>query len=452
MGRPRVGPLKKPHSRNFYARLILPTGKHVWRSLGTDSKSKAERLWPVVMEQLEIQHGLREGSLKQIREETLDVVRNDLVEELGIETVAAEIVSKLKGTRRLISHKDQDWTPLHEAVASALTEKDVSLIPMTWEAAIEAWRKRRERKKGEAPSPKTESALHAITSELRQRGLLPNALTEDDVWNWVRDLEQQEPHIAASTIKTKTAMLKALTKALATQKLIKTDPLGNFNYEVASTTSITWRSLSTEELGNLSSKLHLLSTTDSLFTQILLRTGLRLDELASRSWEDIRKNTWLEIKPIEDKEGRTIWRPKTAESRRNVYLAPDLLESLKSLCPGQTGQLFKACKPSKDGKYGKNISERIRSFMRNKCNLKDKTVVLHSFRNNYIDACRAVEMDVGVEMALVGHVDANAKQINKIHRGYGAGYPDEVLLKWSIRADEWMNSALNIHNHKHQAA
>jgi hypothetical protein len=60
-------------------------------------------------------------------------------------------------------------------------------------------------------------------------------------------------------------------------------------------------------------------------------------------------------------------------------------------------------------------------------------------------------MDVGVEMALVRHVDANAKQINKIHRGYGAGYPDEVLLKWSICADEWMNGALNIHNHQYNS-
>jgi hypothetical protein len=191
------------------------------------------------MEQLEIQHGIREGNLKQIREETVDAMRNGFTDILGIEAVAAEIVCKLKGSSRLIGHTDEDWTPLHEAVASALIEKDVSVIPMTWEAAIEPWRKRRERKKGEATSPKKESALHAITSELRQRGLLPNTLAEDDAWSWVRDLEQQEPQIAASTITTKTAMLKALMKALATQKLIKSDPLGSFNYEVSSTTSIT---------------------------------------------------------------------------------------------------------------------------------------------------------------------------------------------------------------------
>jgi hypothetical protein len=41
----------------------------------------------------------------------------------------------------------------------------------------------------------------------------------------------------------------------------------------------------------------------------------------------------------------------------------------------------------------------------------------------------------------------DAKQINKIHRGYGEGYPEEILLKWSEKADEWMKNVLRNLNH-----
>ena len=96
---------------------------------------------------------------------------------------------------------------------------------MSWEEALEAWRKRSERKKGDAPSIKSEHAMRNVANELRERSLLPNTLAENDVWAWIREMETQAPLIAPSTIRTKTSMLKALTKALATQKLINADPL-----------------------------------------------------------------------------------------------------------------------------------------------------------------------------------------------------------------------------------
>ena len=441
MARPRKGPLLKPHSRMYYARLILPSGKHVWRSLGTDSRSKAERLWPIVMEKLEIEHGVREGSLRQLREELVEAMRNGLAEEVGVVETAAELVSKVKGTSRWLSPHDTEWSHLHDSVATALNAKDVSVVPMSWDEAIEAWRKRRERKKGDAPSIKSEHAMRNVTNELRGRSLLPNTLTENDVWAWIRELDTQAQPIAPSTIRTKTSMLKALTKALATQKLINADPLGNFNYEVATTAGITWRSLTNEELKTLSSNLPTLSQEDQIFAETLLRTGLRLDELASRTWNDV-EGQWLLIKPVIDADGNKVWQPKNTGSQRKVFLAKDLTKRLEALGTERIGQLFKSCKLGNDGKYGKNMSERIRSFMRKKCGLMDKDVVLHSFRNNYIDICRSVEMEIGVEMALVGHVDSNDKKINKVHRDYGSGYPDEVILKWSKKADTAMKNKL----------
>jgi integrase len=425
----------------YYARLILPNGKHVWRSLSTDSRSKAERLWPIVMEKLEIQHGVREGSLRQLREELVEAMRSGLAEEAGVIETAAELVGKVKGTSRWLSPHDTEWSHLHDAVATSLNTKDVSVVPMSWDEAIEAWRKRRERKKGDAPSIKSEHAMRNVANELRERSLLPNTLTENDVWAWIRELETQAPPIAPSTIRTKTSMLKALTKALATQKLINADPLGNFNYEVAATAGITWRSLSDEELRTLSSNLPTLSQEDQLFAETLLRTGLRLDELASRTWNDV-EGQWLLIKPVIDADGNKVWQPKNTGSQRKVFLAKDLTKRLEALGTERIGQLFKSCKLGNDGKYGKNMSERIRSFMRKKCGLMDKDVVLHSFRNNYIDICRSVEMEIGVEMALVGHVDSNDKKINKVHRDYGSGYPDEVILKWSKKADTAMKNKL----------
>ena len=135
-------------------------------------------------------------------------------------------------------------------------------------------------------------------------------------------------------------MLKALTKALATQKLFNADPLGNFNYEVATTAGITWRSLTNEELKTLSSNLPTLSQEDQLFAETLLRTGLRLDELASRTWNDI-DGQWLLIKPVIDADGNKVWQPKNTGSQRKVFIAKDLTERLEVLGTERIGQLFK---------------------------------------------------------------------------------------------------------------
>jgi integrase len=421
----------------------LPSGKHVWRSLETDSRAKAERLWPIVMERLEIEHGVREGSLRELRAELHQAMRIGLAEEIGVIETAAELVGKVKGTSRWVDPTDVEWSDLHDAVADALHKEDASLVPMSWEEAIDAWRRRRERKKGEPPSPKSELAMRSAVSELQKRSLLPTTIREEDVWSWIREMESKEPRISPSTIRTKTSMLKALTKALATQKLVHADPLINFNYEVAATAGITWRSLTDDEVETLTKRLYLLQPEDQAFTETLLRTGLRLDELASRSWDDIEGN-WLFIRPIKDDQGNAVWKPKTQESSRKVYIASDLLGRIKQLRREGTDQLFPSCRLNSSGKFGKNISERIRGFMRKKCNLTDRDVVVHSFRNNYIDICRSIEMDIGVEMALVGHVDSDKKRINKVHRDYGSGYPDHVLIKWAKRADTAMKKKMGL--------
>ena len=443
MARPRKGPLLKPHSRNYYARLILPNGKHVWRSLGTDSRARAERLWPVVMEKLEIQYGVRDGNLEALRDELRYAISNRFTEEISANDLASEMVAKVKGTSRWVSPGDPEWSELHEAVAVALHTEDSTVMPMSWEEAVDAWRKRRERKKGEAPSPKSEVAMRNAIRELQEWCLQPTNLTEEMVWAWIRDMESQESRVAPATIRTKTSMIKALTRALATQKLIKADPLASFNYEVAATASISWRSLRDEEMGILFGQIKHLKQEDQVFVEALLRTGLRLDELASRRWSDIEGN-WLFIRPIKNAEGTLIWRTKTPESARKVYLEDDIVDKLKLIQRDGKEQLFPSCKQSPDGKFGKNMSERIRGFMRKKCNLTDREVVVHSFRNNYIDVCRSVEMDIGVEMALVGHVDSDRKRVNKVHRDYGAGYPEDVLVKWARKADTAMKKKLGI--------
>lgn len=393
------------------------------------------------MEQLEIQHGVREGSLRQLREQVREAIRFELADEVGNIELAAELVGKVKGTSRWVDPSDPEWSELHDSVATALHTNDASAIPLSWDEAIEAWRKRRERRKGEAPSPKSELAMRNAVAELQKRSLMPTTLTEEEVWVWIRDLESQEPRIAPTTIRSKTSMIKALTKALASQKLIRIDPLASFSYEVAATAGITFRSLNDEEIAKVASQFDQLSPEDSIFTETLLRTGLRLDELASRRWTDIDGN-WLFIKPITDEQGKVLWRTKTPESTRKVFINDDLLAKLQQIRKEGSDQLFPSCTQNKEGKFGKNISERIRGFMRKKCDLTGRDVVVHSFRNNYIDACRSVEMEVGVEMALVGHVDSGKKTINKVHRDYGSGYPDDVLLKWAKKADAAMKKSL----------
>jgi hypothetical protein len=60
----------------------------------------------------------------------------------------------------------------------------------------------------------------------------------------------------------------------------------------------------------------------------------------------------------------------------------------------------------------------------------EPNLTIHSLRAGYIDALRAVQCPLEIEESIVGHTKAQSA----VHRGYGNGYPLEVIKEWTYKA------------------
>ena len=97
--------------------------------------------------------------------------------------------------------------------------------------AIGAWESRRERRRGVKPSQSSKETLQRVIKELKSidAWIEPGTITAAKAWRWIRSQEQLGK--AAGTIKSKAAMLKALTKACSKVGLLPSDPLADLEYE-----------------------------------------------------------------------------------------------------------------------------------------------------------------------------------------------------------------------------
>lgn len=147
---------------------------------------------------------------------------------------------------------------------------------------------------------------------------------------------------------------------------------------------------------------------------LALYTGARLEELAS-----------LEIKNIKQEDG--IWyfdipRMKNDNSERKVPLHKEIINSgfldyVETVRTRNEQLLFPELKkePKYDAKtgelippsnYGKNPSRRFGEYM-DSINLSDPQLVFHSFRHTFISSISTTSNNIILNMALVGHIDAN---------------------------------------------
>jgi hypothetical protein len=155
-------------------------------------------------------------------------------------------------------------------------------------------------------------------------------------------------------------------------------------------------------------------------------TGMRLDEAASRFGGHIRSTEGVVTLEISELKGESPWKPKTKASAR-ILPWP---ENLETPAASANQQLFQKCR-YRNGKFGKTASQRIKQKLWRAAELPvDSTLTIHSLRAGYIDALRAVQCPLEIEEAIVGH----AKAQSTVHRGYGNGYPIDVLKEWSGKA------------------
>lgn len=131
---------------------------------------------------------------------------------------------------------------------------------------------------------------------------------------------------------------------------------------------------------------------------LALYTGGRLNELCQLDRDDVRETEGISYLALTrfDRTGRR--RPdvrlKTDTSSRNVALHPALIEAgfLEFVRERNTGRLFPELKPGPGGGYSHSVS-RWFGHLLDRLGMEDPSLVFHSFRHGFRDACRRGDVD-----------------------------------------------------------
>lgn len=159
---------------------------------------------------------------------------------------------------------------------------------------------------------------------------------------------------------------------------------------------------------------------------LALYTGARLNEICQLRRADVRHQGGINYLSLSefDETGRRVEdaRLKTKESARDIPLHPDLVSAgfLDFVAGCTTDRLFPELKPGPSGLFSHDASKWWGRFM-DKLDLKDPSLVAHSFRHGLRDAGRRAGLPYQLIDALGGWAAANVAE------GYGERGHLEVL-------------------------
>jgi integrase len=145
---------------------------------------------------------------------------------------------------------------------------------------------------------------------------------------------------------------------------------------------------------------------DRKLLSILITTGMRLDEAALLTWEDVKDEGGIPYFDLTVK-GKKI---KNIGSARKVPIVPVLL---KVLGTKETGRLF-SYKTDKDGKAQSAASKALMRHIK-KVRGTDTSKVVHSLRGSFKDMLRDEEVSKETNDFLTGHGSGD------VAGGYGSG-------------------------------
>jgi integrase len=158
---------------------------------------------------------------------------------------------------------------------------------------------------------------------------------------------------------------------------------------------------------------------------IALFTGMRAGEILQLTQSDIKTEAgivYFDINKWEDVQDEVDKSLKTEASQRRVPIHSTLLEIgfLDYVATQAKGRIFATAKKGSDGTYTQYYSKQWRMTAQ-KAGFYTPLTVFHSFRHNFVDACRNAKVPENLAMQIVGHKD------DKTHGLYGAGASLPVL-------------------------
>lgn len=226
----------------------------------------------------------------------------------------------------------------------------------------------------------------------------------------------QSKGYANKTIKSAVSSVRAFLTECERKELISTNPFTDLKLSDYGVKATSYKPFSTDELAAIFSQK--MKSSDRLCLEILISTGMRLDEVSLLTFEQIRKHEdgFLYI----DLLNAVV---KNEGSKRYVPLHPKVKLELKT-----SGRVFDY-QIGKDGKAESDASKRLMKIIRKVTD--DPQLVVHSLRGTFKDMLREVNV---------------AKEINDFITGHGQGdsagnYGEGPSIR--ARYDAIMNLKLN---------
>ncbi|MGR3481948.1 tyrosine-type recombinase/integrase [Salipiger marinus] len=158
---------------------------------------------------------------------------------------------------------------------------------------------------------------------------------------------------------------------------------------------------------------------------IALFTGMRAGEILQLTKNDVKTAagiSYFDINKWEDIHDEVDKSLKTEASERRVPIHSVILGVgfLGYVAAQPKGRIFAAAKLGSDETYTQYYSKQWRMIAQ-KAGFYTPQTVFHSFRHNFVDACRDAKVPESIAMQIVGHKNT------KTHGGYGSGASLKVL-------------------------
>ena len=158
---------------------------------------------------------------------------------------------------------------------------------------------------------------------------------------------------------------------------------------------------------------------------IALFAGMRAGEILQLTKSDIKTEAgipYFDVTKWENVQDEVDKSLKTEASERRVPIHSKLVDTgfLDYVAAQPIGRIFARASQGSDGTYTQYYSKQWRMTAQ-KAGFYTPQTVFHSFRHNFVDACRNAKVPENIAMQLVGHKD------QKTHGGYGAGASLAVL-------------------------
>jgi integrase len=263
------------------------------------------------------------------------------------------------------------------------------------------------------------TAKAAIADFINDNGDVTIAeLTAKLAYDWAEELGKTKGN---QTVRKKIGLMSKCLSYGERKGLVTSNPFYGLNLSDYGTKTKSMLPFTNKELHDLFSQK--MPDSHRLLLEILITTGMRLDEAALLDWDDIKEEDGVVYFDLTEGHKQI----KNIGSRRKVPVSSVVTDKLPT---GKAGQMFPEFKRDADGKAQAPASKALMRYVRVVTDNPQKTV--HSLRGTFKDKLRDAGVTKETNDFITGHASGD------VSGKYGSG-PSLKVRQEAIDRPDWSN-------------